>query len=81
MDRVFSGIQPTGELHIGNWLGAVKNWVALQRQYDCIYCVVDMHAITMFQDPPALRESTREVAVGLIAAVIDPRKAILFNQS
>jgi tryptophanyl-tRNA synthetase len=80
-ERVFSGVQPTGNLHLGNYLGAIRNWVNLQHQYECLYCVVDLHAITIFQDPAALRESTREVAAGLIAAGIDPRRVILFNQS
>lgn len=80
-ERVFSGVQPTGNLHLGNYLGAIRNWVRLQHDFNCIYCVVDMHAITVFQDPEALRASTREVAAGLIAAGIDPRHAIIFNQS
>ena len=81
MQRVFSGVQPTGNLHLGNYLGAIRNWVALQEDYECIYCVVDLHAITVFQDPSELTASTREVAAGLIAAGIDPEKHILFNQS
>jgi len=80
-ERVFSGVQPTGNLHLGNYLGAIRNWVKLQHDFNCIYCVVDLHAITMFQDPETLRASTREVAAGLIAAGIDPRHAIIFNQS
>jgi tryptophanyl-tRNA synthetase len=80
-ERVFSGVQPTGNLHLGNYLGAIRNWVNLQHDFNCIYCVVDLHAITMFQDPETLRASTREVAAGLIAAGIDPRHAIIFNQS
>lgn len=79
--RVFSGVQPTGNLHLGNYLGAIRNWVDLQYRYECLYCVVDLHAITIFQEPKALRDSTREVAAGLIAAGIDPRRSILFNQS
>ncbi len=78
---VFSGVQPTGDLHLGNYLGAIKNWIALQDQYDCIFSVVDMHAITQFQDPAALRDSTRKVAATYIAAGIDPDKALLFVQS
>jgi len=81
MDRIFSGIQPTGDLHIGNWLGAVQNWVALQDSYDCIYCVVDLHAITLSYDPSQLADRTRDVAVGLLASGIDPERAILFVQS
>jgi len=81
MDRVFSGIQPTGELHIGNWLGAVRNWVALQDQYDCLYCVVDLHVLTMRFDPTTLAARTREMIIGLLAAGIDPAKSIVFVQS
>ncbi len=81
MRRVFSGIQPSGELHIGNWLGAVRNWVALQDRYACIYCVVDLHAITFPYDPPALADRTREMAIGLLAAGVDPARSILFVQS
>jgi tryptophanyl-tRNA synthetase len=81
MKRIFSGVQPTGNLHLGNYLGAIRNWVRLQQEFDCIFCVVDMHAITVWQDPAQLRASTREVAAGLIAAGIDPKKNILFNQS
>jgi len=80
-NRVFSGIQPTGQLHLGNYLGAIRNWVDLQHDYESLYCVVDLHAITVFQDPKALRQATREGAAALIAAGIDPSKAILFNQS
>jgi tryptophanyl-tRNA synthetase len=81
MNRIFSGIQPTGNLHLGNYLGAVRNWVNLQHDYECIYCVVDLHAITVWQDPEELRKSTREVTAALIAAGIDPKKNIVFNQS
>lgn len=81
MNRIFSGVQPTGNLHLGNYLGAIRNWVRLQDSYECIFCVVDMHAITVAQDPVQLRASTREVTAGLIAAGIDPRKQIIFNQS
>ena len=81
MDRIFSGIQPTGNLHLGNYLGAMRNWVRLQDSYECIYCVVDLHAITMWQDPAELRTSTREVTAAFIAAGIDPKKNIIFNQS
>jgi tryptophanyl-tRNA synthetase len=81
MNRIFSGIQPTGNLHLGNYLGAIRNWVRLQKDYDCIFCVVDLHAITQWQEPEELRASTREVAAGMIAAGIDPEGCILFNQS
>jgi tryptophanyl-tRNA synthetase len=81
MDRVFSGIQPTGDLHIGNWLGAVRNWVSLQDRFDCIYCVVDLHAVTIPYDVPTLASRTRELATGLLAAGIDPERAIVFVQS
>ncbi|HEU5218706.1 MAG TPA: tryptophan--tRNA ligase [Gemmatimonadales bacterium] len=81
MDRIFSGIQPTGDLHIGNWLGAVQNWVALQDRYDCIYCVVDLHAVTLPYDAPQLAARTRDVAIGLMACGIDPERSILFVQS
>ena len=81
MDRIFSGIQPTGDLHLGNYLGALRNWVALQHKYECIYCMVDMHAITVWQDPKELAASTREVTAGLIAAGLDPDHNVLFNQS
>ena len=79
--RVLSGIQPTGNLHLGNYLGAIRNWVALQDSFESIYCVVDLHAITVAQDPAQLRQSTREVAASLIAAGISPERAIIFNQS
>jgi tryptophanyl-tRNA synthetase len=79
--RIFSGIQPTGNLHLGNYLGAIRNWVKLQRDYECLFCMVDMHAITVWQEPKDLRSQTREVAAGLIAAGIDPKTCILFAQS
>ena len=79
--RVFSGIQPSGVPTLGNYLGAVRNWVALQRDHECLYCVVDLHAITQFQDPAALRIATRELAASLIACGIDPAAHILFHQS
>mgnify|MGYP003393649882 CR=1 FL=1 len=78
---IFSGIQPTGSLHLGNYLGAIRNWVKLQVDYDCLFCVVDLHAITVWQDPKQLRDQTREVAAGLIASGVDPATCILFNQS
>lgn len=81
MKRVFSGIQPTGNLHLGNYLGAIRNWVAMQADYECIYCIVDLHAITLWQDPAALRAATREMAAALLASGIDADRAVLFNQS
>jgi tryptophanyl-tRNA synthetase len=81
MNRIFSGIQPTGNLHLGNYLGAIRNWVALQRDYDCIFCIVDLHALTQPQDPVQLRNSTREVTAAYIAAGIDPERCLIFNQS
>ena len=81
MDRVFSGIQPTGELHIGNWLGAVKNWVALQDQYQCLFCAVDLHVLTAPYDPATLAERTREMLLSLMAAGLSPDRSILFAQS
>ena len=81
MSRIFSGIQPTGDLHLGNYLGALRNWVALQNDYDCIYCIVDLHAITVWQEPNRLASNTREVTAGLIASGLDPKKNIIFNQS
>ena len=79
--RVFSGIQPTGNLHIGNYLGAIRHWVSSQSQYENIFCVVDLHAITIPQDPQVLRTKTREVAALLFAAGIDPDLSTLFIQS
>ncbi|MEO6879120.1 MAG: tryptophan--tRNA ligase, partial [Gemmatimonadaceae bacterium] len=81
MSRIFSGIQPTGELHIGNYLGAVKNWVRLQHEYEAIFCIVDYHAITIAYDPGVLRERRREMAVGLLAAGLDPNVCSLYAQS
>ena len=81
MKRVFSGVQPTGNLHLGNYLGAIKNWVAMQREYDCLYCIVDLHAITVPQVPDELTSNTREVTAGLIAAGLEPETCIIFNQS
>jgi len=84
-ERVFSGVQPTGNLHLGNYLGAIVKFVALQQRYDCIYCVVDMHAITVpinvWGGPEVLRRNTREVTAAFIASGIDPKKHIVFNQS
>ncbi|HEV8125429.1 MAG TPA: tryptophan--tRNA ligase [Gemmatimonadales bacterium] len=81
MARIFSGIQPSGELHIGNLLGAVSNWVKLQQQHDCIFCIVDLHAITGPYDAESLAARTREMATGLLASGIDPDRATLFVQS
>ncbi len=80
--RVFSGVQPTGNLHLGNYLGAIKKFVALQSSHDCIYCVVDLHAITnVLQDPKVLAGNIREVTAAFVASGIDPEKHIVFNQS
>ena len=79
--RILSGIQPTGNLQLGNYLGAIRNWVALQNDFECLFCIVDMHAITVWQDPKALTHATREVAAGMIAAGIDPVANALFVQS
>ncbi len=81
MKRIFSGIQPTGNLHLGNYLGAVRNWVRLQTEYECLYCLVDQHAITLWQEPGELRAHTREVAAAMIAAGLDPQRNILMVQS
>lgn len=81
MPRIFSGIQPSGELHIGNWLGAVQNWVNLQRSYESLICIVDLHAITGKYDKDTLAQRTRDMAVGLLASGIDPNQATLFVQS
>ncbi len=81
MNRVFSGIQPTGNLHLGNYLGAIRNWVAMQDGYDCIYCIVDLHAITNRQDPATLRQGIRDMTAAVLASGIDPARAILFQQS
>src|SRR5829696_4463496 len=80
--RVFSGIQPTADsFHFGNYLGALRNWVAMQATHDCVYCVVDLHAITAGHDPARLRERTRIAAAQLLAVGIDPDASILFVQS
>jgi len=82
MKRIFSGVQPTGNLHLGNYLGAIRNWVRLQDDFDdCLFCVVDLHAITVWQDPKDLIANTREVAAAMIAAGVDPGRNIIFNQS
>jgi tryptophanyl-tRNA synthetase len=80
-NRVLSCIQPTGEIHIGNYFGAVKNWVDIQDQYDCVYGVVDLHAITMPYDPRSLQENTTQMFIDLLACGIDPAKSVLFVQS
>ena len=81
MNRIFSGIQPSGNLQLGNYLGAIRNWARMQKEYDCIFCVVDLHAITLPQDPEIMRQATREVAAGVIAGGVDPTNCIIFNQS
>ena len=81
MKRIFSGVQPTGNLHLGNYLGAIRNFVRLQDEYDCIFCVVDLHAVTVWQDPAALTRETREVTAAYLAAGIDPERNIIINQS
>jgi len=80
-ERVFSGMQPSGNLHLGNYLGALKRWIELGRTHECLYCIVDMHAITVFIDPVELRRSIREVTAAYIAAGLDPERSIIFNQS
>lgn len=79
--RVFSGAQPSGNMHLGNYLGAFKNWARLQDSYEALYCVVDMHAITVWQDPVELQKQTREAAAAYIASGVDPSRSILYNQS
>jgi len=78
---VFSGVQPTGNLHLGNYLGALKNFVSLQKEMECIYCVVDLHAITVFQNPKNLKENILETTAGFLATGLDSNKSIIFNQS
>ena len=78
---VFSGVQPTGNLHLGNYLGALKNFVSLQKEMECIYCVVDLHAITVFQDPSELKNNILETTASFLATGLDPSKSIIFNQS
>src|SRR3974377_144181 len=80
-ELIFSGVQPTGNLHLGNYLGAIKRFVELQDRYDCLYCVVDLHAITTWQEPAELPRAIREVTAAFIACGIDPQKHIVFNQS
>jgi len=79
--RVFSGMQPTGNLHLGNYLGAMLNWIHMQDTHECIYCVVDLHAITVWQDPAELKRAIRDVTAAYLACGLDPRKSIIFNQS
>ena len=79
--RVFSGVQPTGNLHLGNYLGAIKNFVDLQNKFECIYCIVDLHAITNKQDPKELKSNTLETVASFIASGLDPEKNIIFNQA
>ena len=80
--KIFSGVQPTGNLHLGNYLGAIKNFVELNKddENECIFCVVDLHAITVSQDPKKLRDNIRETLATFIASGIDPKKNIIFNQ-
>jgi tryptophanyl-tRNA synthetase len=79
--RVFSGMQPTGNLHLGNYLGAMLNWVKMQETNSCIYCVVDMHAITLWQEPKLLHQAIRDVTAAYVACGVDPKRSIIFNQS
>src|SRR5213080_624643 len=79
--RVFSGMQPTGNLHIGNYLGALKNWVRIQNDYECIFCIVDLHAVTVYQDPKELRSKITEIAALYLAAGIDPKACSIMVQS
>ena len=81
MNRIFSGVQPSGNLHIGNYLGAIKNWVSLQKSFECIFCIVDLHALTVKQNPKELPKNTLEVTAAYIASGIDPEKTLIFNQS
>ncbi len=80
-NRILSGVQPSGDLHLGNYLGAIKNFVTLQQEYECFFCVVDLHAITVWQDPKILANKTREVTAAFIASGIDPKKNNIFVQS
>lgn len=79
--RVFSGVQPTGDLHLGNYLGAVREFVRLQESHDCIYCVVDLHALTVWQSPDGLRRGVRDLTAAFLACGLDPSRSVLFNQS
>lgn len=80
-ERVFSGVQPSGDLHLGNYLGALKKFVDLQDKHDCLYCIVDLHAITVWQDPKLLADQTRQIAAAYLASGVDPQKAIIYPQS
>tara|TARA_B110000116_G_scaffold76511_1_gene66390 strand:- start:913 stop:1920 length:1008 start_codon:yes stop_codon:yes gene_type:complete len=80
-NRILSGVQPTGDLHLGNYLGAIKNFVTLQKEYECFFCVVDLHAITVWQDPAQLAHHTRSVTAAFIASGINPKENVLFVQS
>jgi tryptophanyl-tRNA synthetase len=80
-DRVFSGARPTGRQHLGNYLGAIQNYVALQKEYDCIYCIVDLHALTTVETTENLRQNTYEMALDWLAAGIRPAESIMFIQS
>ncbi|MEM9726763.1 MAG: tryptophan--tRNA ligase, partial [Pseudomonadota bacterium] len=77
--RVFSGVQPTGDLHLGNYLGAVREFVRLQDDYECLYCVVDLHALTLWQEPDALRRGVRELTAAFLACGLDPKQSVIFN--
>ena len=79
--RILSGVQPSGDLHLGNYLGAIKNFVSLQKEYECFFCVVDLHAITVWQDPKTLKQKTREIVAAFVASGIDPNNNTLFVQS
>ena len=80
-ERVFSGVQPSGSLHLGNYLGALKKFVDLQESHDCVYCIVDLHAVTVWQDPKELADQTRHIAAAFLASGVDPDKAIIYPQS
>ncbi|MDC0248251.1 tryptophan--tRNA ligase [Pelagibacteraceae bacterium] len=79
--RVFSGVQPTGNLHLGNYLGAIKNFVELQNKFECVYCIVDLHAITSYQDPKILKSNILETTASFVASGLNPKKNIIFNQA
>src|SRR5947209_8537388 len=79
--RVFSGIQPSGNLHIGNYLGALQNWVRIQSDYECFFGIVDLHAVTVYQEPAELQAKIREIAALFLAAGIDPKRSAIFVQS
>src|SRR5688572_17692255 len=81
MDRLFSGMQPTQDAHIGNWLGALRNWVALQERYECLFCVVDLHAQTVPYDPAAMPARVLNLAAAFLACGIDPARSVVFVQS